>query len=279
MFTLRPYLSSNRRMLKSLKNRLLAWFLLIAFAIASIVFPLNYFHKKEEIAIRNVVDQLNTLHIYYIKDLKSTSEFLAYEINNPDFFITGESPYLTTHNHLSDSLFTLIAKHTNKNYAFSPIKKEVLFKIESTYAEYCDLLDSIVYNIYKRGYRDLGLEGEMISYVYPIEKNPNIRSTLIEIRKNEREYLNRNDSVYAKQVVVLTNNLIKSISNNKYIPTKEKRQLIAHLTNYLLSFNKLTSLDKKLGLKANNGFKTSLYTKGEILFLKQKILKTLKSQD
>ena len=63
MFTLRPYLSSNRRMLKSLKNRLLAWFLLIAFAIASIVLPLNYFHKKEEIAIRNVVDQLNTLHI------------------------------------------------------------------------------------------------------------------------------------------------------------------------------------------------------------------------
>ena len=88
---------------------------------------------------------------------------------------------------------------------------------------------------------------------------------MIEIRKNEREYLNRNDSVYAKQVVVLTNNLINSISNNKYIPTKEKRQLKAHLTNYLLSFNKLTSLDKKLGLKANNGFKTSLYTKGEIL--------------
>ncbi len=265
MFTLRPYPSSGRIMLKSLKNRLLAWFLLIAFAIASIVFPLNYFHKKEEIAIRNVVDELNKLHIYYIKDLKSTSEFLAYEINNPDFFITGESPYLTTHNHLSDSLFSLIAKYTNKNYAFSPIKKEVLFKIEGNYTEYCELLDSIVYNIYKRGYRDLGLEGEMISYVYPIEKNPRIRTALIEIRKNEREYLNRNDSVYATQVVILTNNLINSISNNKYIPAEEKRELNAQLTNYLFSFNNLMSLDKKLGLKANDGIKSRLNNKGEIL--------------
>ncbi len=265
MFTLRFYPASGRRMLKSLKNRLLAWFLLIAFAIASIVFPLNYFHKKEEIAIRHVVDELNELHINYIRDLRYTSEFLAYETNNTDFFITGESPYLTIHNRLSDSLFHLIANHKNKNYVFSLVKKDVFIEMDDTYSHYCRLLDSIVYNIYKRGYRDFGLEGEMISYIYQIEKNPKIRNAIFEIRKNEREYLNRNDSVYAILVNDLTNNLINTILISSNFHPEEKTVFTSYLTNYLLSFNRLISLDKKLGLKTNDGLKTTLYTKGEVL--------------
>ncbi|MBN2524094.1 MAG: response regulator [Bacteroidales bacterium] len=265
MFTLRLYSASGRRMLKSLKNRLLAWFLLIAFAIASIVFPLNYLHKQKEIAIRNVVDELNELHISYIKDLKITSEFLAYEINNPDFFITGESPYLSIHNSINDSLHYLIDQNINNLDAFSPVKKNVLLNISNAYSDYCTLFDSIVYNIYQRGYRDLGLEGEMISYIYQIESHPKIRNAIFNIRKNEREYLNRNDSAYAVQVIKLTGKLIADITNSTSFNSEEKPILTTQLHKYLVSFNKLISLDSKLGIRTNKGLKTSLYKKGEAL--------------
>jgi len=74
-------------MFKSLRNRVLSWFMLFAMTIISIVFTLNYLYKKNESSVRNTVNELNTLHIWFLKDLKVTSDFISSDNTNTKFFI------------------------------------------------------------------------------------------------------------------------------------------------------------------------------------------------
>ena len=81
------------------------------------------------------------------------------------------------------------SENLKKNQLFSPLERESLQKFDFQYNRYCSVLDSMVYLIYQRGYRDLGLEGEMISYIYHIEKASLLSDRIIfEVRRNEREY-------------------------------------------------------------------------------------------
>jgi PAS domain S-box-containing protein len=265
MFTLKPYQPSQRIMLNSLKNRFLAWFILVAIAIACIVFPLNYFHKKEELAIRKTVYELNSLHIAFIKDLQHTGEFLSYETTNPDFFITGESSYLDKHKQFKDSLKQLFDKHLFFNKTNSTLKNKSLQTIWSTYSDYCQIFDSIVYYIYQRGYRDFALEGEMIGYLSKAEKNPKLKNSTHEIRKYEREYLNRNDPAFVPIVNDLVDKQISTVLLHGNYSLKDKQEFVTLLNDYISSFYKLVALDDKIGLKSNTGLKAKLNCAGDIL--------------
>ena len=265
MFTLTQYLTLLSTMFNSLKNRLLAWLLLIGLIIACIVFPLNYYHKKKELAIRDTVYKLNELRFEFINDLRHTTEFLTYETTNPEFFVTGESQYLNFHKVLNDTLKHLFNDQSFCESAFSTDNKIFLQKLKVTYSNYCKILDSMVYYIYQRGYRDYGLEGEMISYIYKAGKNPKLSNSVYEIRNYEREYLNRNDQAYSSIVNDLTDKLITRVSLSNSYSLHDKTELVILLKNYKKSFNKLVSLDNKLGLKSNTGLKAELNFTGDIL--------------
>jgi PAS domain S-box-containing protein len=265
MFTLSHNHIHSETMLNSLKNRLLAWFLSIALVIACIVFPLNYFHKKKERKIQNAVYTLYNLQYKFIEDLKHATEFLSYETTNPNFFITGESPYLNLHQELNDTLKHLFDKPSNIEINFSSGNQALIQQIKTNYTEYCEILDSIVYCIYLHGYRDFGLEGEMISYIHKAGENPKVSSSVNEIRRYEREYLNRNDAVFIPIVRDLTDKLITRLSMSNNYTLQEKTELIALLRNYKKSFDKLIALDYKLGLKSNTGLKNELNSTGDKL--------------
>ncbi len=265
MFTLKQYLTLPETMLNSLRNRLIAWFLMFAVAMACIVFPLNYYHKKKERSIRETVNKLNNLRFEFINDLKHTTEFLSYETTNPNFFITGESPYLKLHKELNDTLNRLFNDQAFLETTFSASGKIAIQNIKITYSNYCQILDSIVYYIYQRGYRDYGLEGEMISYIHKAGMNRKITPPLYEIRQYEREYLNRNDENYALLVNEYTDKLIRAIWQDKKYSLEEKSDLNTLLTSYKKSFNKLVAVDSKLGLKSNTGLKAELSNIGDKL--------------
>lgn len=252
-------------MLKSLKNRILVYFFLIAVIIACIVFPLNYIHKKSESAIRQDVGSLDKLYLYFIKDLKHTGEFLTLETTNTNFFITGESSSLKAHEELKDSLLSIISSYDERNRLINPICSTTIQDIRTSYEIFCRNLDSMVYNVYKRGYRDFGLEGEMISYIYQAEKNSVFRQKSLELRKNERDYLNRNDSVFVVDLNNSAAELLLVIEKSNDFQGEERQELISLLQEYKSSFNELVSLDKKLGLRTSMGLKASLINSGDKL--------------
>jgi len=252
-------------MIKSLKNRVLAFFLIVSLTIVCTVFPLNYAYRKQDSANGQIVIQLNEVYIKFIKDLKNISEFLSYETTNPNFFITGESLYLRYHELVKDSLQETFNSWEKRNNIFSPLDKEKVKKIEQSYWVFCGKYDSIAYQVYKRGYRDLGIEGEMMSYMYQAEKNADFRKYTYELHRNERDYLNRNDSVCTAALVGSLERLNEKVVHSKQFNTEEKYRLLALLQNYRNSFNRLVAIDRLLGLKTNSGLRFSLLDQGNKL--------------
>ena len=252
-------------MIKSLKNRVLAFFLLVAMAIACAVFPLNYFHREKETANRIRVEQLNEAYINYIRDLKNISEFLSYETTNPYFFITGESPYLKHHENLKDTVVNTFLAWREYKSILSPVDNEKAQQLSQVYTSFCGKFDSIIYLVYKRGYRDLGIEGEMLSYIYQAEKDPKFRGYTYSLRRNERDYLNHCDTVSAKILATSISNLITRVKKSHQFDPKEKAKIISLLQNYSNSFNELYAIDQELGLKTNQGLKQELIADGNKL--------------
>lgn len=237
----------------------------MAFTIGCVVFPLNYFHKKSVASFQSSLLKLNDLHILLLKDLKITSEFIYNENSNPEFFITGESPYLFQHKSINDSIKALFSLIKLENKSISPGSNQFFENIETLYSNYNTKVDSLVYLIYKRGYRDFGLVGEMISYIYQLEKKLENSTAINEIRINEREYLSRNDTSYATALNNVVNSLILDISLNNHLSLSEKSYIIVLLKNYKQCFNWVVALDSRIGLKNKSGLKSELITIGESL--------------
>lgn len=252
-------------MLKSLRNRILAFFLLVALVIAGTVFPLNYIFNQKELSIRKSVGELNEIYIKFIKDLRYTSEFISLETTNPNFFITGESPYLKAHDLIQDSIYNLISVQLNKSHLFSNLSDSALLSIKQNYTEYCTSFDSIVILSYKRGYRYLGVEGEMLSSIYSIEKNYSSLPGLSKIRAYEREYLNRNDENSIEEIEKLTTALSIKLSRSTRYSEMQKAEINLLLSDYTNSFEKLVKLDSRLGLRNNTGIRKSLTSSGHKL--------------
>ncbi len=245
-------------MIKSLKNRVLAFFLIVAMTIACAVFPLNYLHREKEAINRLKVEQLNEVYINFVRDLKYISEFLSFETTNPHFFITGESSYLKNHENLKDTIISTFAAWENQQGIFSPIDNEKAELVSQVYKSFCVKFDSIVYLVYKRGYRDLGIEGEMLSYIYHAEKNSKFREYTYDLRRNERDYLNRSDTVYARALTASIGNLIGKVGKGKRFNSEERSKIIVLLQNYRNSFNDLAAIDQILGLLTDQGLKHKL---------------------
>lgn len=265
MFILPTYRTLSWRMFKSLKNRLLAWFLLLAFAVAFTVFPLNYFREKRQRKILNTVYELNDVQIQLLKEIKNTGDILTDASTNSQFYISGESPYLSKHNKISDSLKNYFARKISLEHEGSVVDSVSWANIDRSYSSYCQILDSIIYYIYKRGYRDFGLEGEMISYIYKAEKFPGMKRRTYDIKESERDYLSRNDSVYVPLLNQLVDQLIANIANGNAYTVKEKAELVTLLKNYKQSFNKLVRLDYKIGIKTKTGLMNKLNKAGDKL--------------
>jgi len=250
-------------MLKSLRNRLLVYFILLAIAIVCLVFPLGYFHKKALTDIREKVKQYELIYLEFIRDMKHTGDFLSYETSNPDFFITGESQSLKSHEKAGDSIKAVLTILASNGSRFSTSETDIVRELQETYERYCQVLDSLVYYVYKRGYRDFGIEGEMISYIFQAEKNPVVRSNSFELRRNERDYLNRHDPAYIEALHTSADKLIQIISTKESIGKPGNPELITLLNNYKESFNKIVLLDSRLGLHNNSGLKSILIQTGD----------------
>ncbi|MBN2350885.1 MAG: response regulator [Bacteroidales bacterium] len=265
-----------QNMLKSLRYRLLITFLaFLLFAIMAIV-PYNLIYRQKESTISNFSSIVNSLQLNLNKDLKLSESFLIYETTNPNFFITGESTFLDQHYAIKDSIEKDISRlgFYNSNSLIG-IKGEIN-QIITGFKDYNRVFDSLIFFIYKRGYYNYGLEGEMMSYINRFEDLYSLDKTLLfKIRQNEKDYIIRNDSGYIANLLKLSNALSAQISGSKNINSKQKNKLHELLNNYISSFHNIVSTDKKIGFTQDEGLKfllnqKSKFIENQLLILREK---------
>ncbi len=246
-------------MFKSLRYRVLFWLLAFILSTASFIIPLNYFINQKKDKINTVTNELNTLQIKLLKLFQNSDNFLYTETVNPVFFITGESKYLTERQIISENIRkkTSYIKKLSTSQAF--LLDNEIDSIVGTFEKYNLIFDSLVLLVYKKGYRNFGLEGEMIDYVNQLEKNPHIDEVLfLQIRRNEKDYFLRKENYYYDNFERLMYGLLKKVQRDRSFSKAEKQYTINLINDYRLVFASLISIDKIIGINDNSGLRYKL---------------------
>jgi PAS domain S-box-containing protein len=249
-------------MLKTLRYRLLAWFLVFVLLIIALILPANLFYRSREKKIDHVAQQINNLYITFLKDTKAVNDFLTTEPLNAEFFVTGESTYLTYHqnaeNRISKELDNLIKLKGFGSFGI----QDSLDKLSLDLSQYNALFDSLVYFVYKRGYQNFGLEGELYDYGELLENTYGPQKELIyQLRKIENDYFFNNDisSIDSfKKLIPLIN---QTIAVNSNLSVAVKADLSELVDSYTQAFLRLVELDKLTGIRKNIALKALLNKK------------------
>ena len=246
-------------MFKSLRYRLLFWLLAFVISTASFIIPLNHFINQKKDKINTVVNELNLLQVKLLKLFKNSDNFLFAETVNPVFFITGQSQYLAERQSITSDIRKKTSTLKNMSSSQSFLLDKEIDLISNEFEAYNLIFDSLVLLVYKRGYRNFGLEGEMIDYVNQLEKNPGIDEVLfLQIRRNEKDYFLRKEKYYYDNFDRLTKGLLKKVERNHHFSKSERQKTIDLINDYRSTFASLIDIDDKIGLNDNSGLKLGL---------------------
>jgi PAS domain S-box-containing protein len=246
-------------MLNSLRYRLLAWFVIFVLLIAGLMIPANLVYHAREKGIARVSQNINSLYIDFLKDTKSVNDFLTIEPDNNDFFFKGHSPYLSYHLRASEKMqsdLKLIreSKHTRSFEITGPINR-----LTAHLQQYNYLIDSLTYLVYKRGYRNFGLEGELADYRELLENAPGLTSRdIYRLRKIENNYFFNSDTSSVRSFKKLLPLLYANLAANDRLSVEAKAKTNDLIDSYAGAFLRLVELDKKAGIRKNLALKASL---------------------
>ncbi len=109
----------------------------------------------------------------------------------------------------------------------------------------------------KRGHNDDGEIGEFRKTIHGINEHISeidyLTAILLKIRKDEKDYLLRQDLKYQKKLKRNVEKLKKRISADNQIDNDTKSELIDELDIYYEAFSHVIEIDKKIGFTANEG--------------------------
>ncbi len=253
-------------MFKSLRNRVLVWFVLSTLVISVLAFTLFQIYKTSLTKNQLVLDSFEYFRYQFLKDQNQISGFLSSDIYGTDFYITGESAFLNEHYKLISDIDSCFINGCSKHAAQYPHFSESIFSIRDTYTQYCMHFDSLVFNIYKRGFKEFGLEGQLASSYYKLEKSNELPySSLTHLKLSEKEYLHLYNLDYVEPIHTICKNLKIQVEGNFRLSKSRKQELVTTLDEYLATFDNIVKLDKKLGLSTKDGLKQKVILSGSEL--------------
>ena len=239
-------------MKKTLNTEILFW--LLSFTLSSILLLAfsNFYsiHKKNE--IDNIVQEVNQLHLLCLKDFKLHNDFISHESINPQYFITGKSIILNRNKMLDDSIRNILDKITKNSLSKQSDCLHHLKLTKFYFQSYENDFSSIVALLFKRGFKDWGIEGNMRIYGHLLEKFKTVDEiTVLQLRRREKDFIIRNDTSY----IPMVKKYCKDIRDNASKKDIYFDSIVLCANMYEANFDTLSKYEIQLGLKTNTGMK------------------------
>ncbi|MBN2682740.1 MAG: SpoIIE family protein phosphatase, partial [Bacteroidales bacterium] len=245
-------------MLKSIKFRLLFWFVfisLLAIGIQTLV-TIVYFNKKEKIT--NLVYKTESNYIMFLEDLNDINGHFAFDTKSNNYHNTGKSQYLDRHKEKFLEIENKITEISSEDFFKDYNLDNIIEKITDLLTKKENTLDSLVILIKERGFRDFGTEGRMRKHIHQLEKYKNLDQTLVlTIRRHEKDFIIRHDTVYIEKLLKTCVKLKDDI-DIKYQEKEINDSLSLELKKYIAEFKKVVILDSLSGVYTNSGLKSEL---------------------
>jgi signal transduction histidine kinase len=240
--------------LNSIRSRMLSGFLFLTLLIISIAI-VSLFILNRTNRIAGIHAQISQLQIGTLSLIKTDNDFFDLEVINSHYFKTHESLYLEKR----DSLMLHI--HTGVDYIYQESKNGViegLQTIDSLLLVYNSKFKQLEGLLFKKGFKDFGLEGQMRVHAHKLEE-PQYgmdRIMILTLRRNEKDFFLRHETAYVNTLNQLVNQLILDASGRPL--SKSSKEAIVHLREYQRIFNELAAIQIQIGLSSNDGLRNEL---------------------
>lgn len=249
----------------SIKYRLLTWFIACMLLTVGLWIPASLIFNFQEKKVTQVGSQINALHLDFLRDEKAINDFLKYH-DADTFFIKGQNPALIAHNQFSTQIHSGISALRQFKHISSFGIQNDLKELEAGIDHYNVLFDSLLYLVYKRGYDQFGLEGELTDYTSRIENTAGFSmQNIYELKKIESGYFsgkNINAVADFKEQIASLNS---TINNSKNLSPLQKAHSSELLKNYAQSFLRLVAVDEQTGISKNKALSASLNDVAQII--------------
>jgi signal transduction histidine kinase len=241
----------------SLKRRLLIVFLGFTCMLGLLALISWWFYQRAD-SLNRFNYQVEGLLVEVFTLSKIEQDFFSHEIINKYFYESKKSSYLTQHQ-------KLIAKTQTKlnNLLQDPISSGLnqqgrkfnqdLKVIKDTLKAYNQVFEKLVNLTLQRGFVENGLEGEMRQTAHLIEEMQVYPEKLLTLRRYEKDYLYRKDTLYLSNFIKLNKEFRLHISQEPTLSNEQKTKVNTLLLEYQDQFYQLVSLESIIGLNYTNG--------------------------
>lgn len=243
--------------MNSLRAKLVASFLAFNLFFVVLAIAVFWLLKKVETAQEFKTNihhtQLNVFHL-----LQAEALFSQYDAIDSTFFIHQDSPnkqrYERTLNAIRATLLSDKMQSESIGIDISIQIKELLQLLN----EHERVFKMFTQKIYNRGFKDYGLEGEMRDHAHvlmDIDKSVLSESSILMLRRHEKDYFLRKDEAYLlkfNQLVIQLQNLLD------FKQVKGADSIQKHLKIYQEDLNEIALLEQELGYSNNLGLRGDL---------------------
>lgn len=230
-------------------------FSIIIIIVASIGF---WFHNKSS-KISTIAVNLENVLVNTFKVIKLEQDFFDYETNNPTFYATGNSQYITRHKRLvadvNKHLYTLVNFKEVKELDIDLVvveseAKKILHELQN----YENSFDQVVQLTRRLGFKNYGIQGKMQEYTQALEQLTSLdQIKLLTLKQYERDYLILKDIVYAQQLERFCLQWQAKLILNPQVAPNDKIKAQRLLKDYLKTFKEMVALKEHIGLVAGKG--------------------------
>lgn len=237
----------------SIRYRILLGFGIVTFIyLGYLIISFIYVNRLDK--MRQQDKKLAKLETLTLRMIKKDNDFFDVESINPSFFETENSQILVDREALNEKIKSEIKILKQASATSSPFLHKYILHIESYIKRYNGNINTLVDLVYKRGFKDYGLEGLMRNYAHQLESNAEASKTtigdILSLRRHEKDFFLRHEVYYIEKFNELIIDLIKK--------TDKQSETGVLLIDYQSAFNTLAQLEIQIGLSGNEGLRSEL---------------------
>lgn len=210
-------------------------------------------YQSEHRQLDDAIHDFDTGRLHLQESYQATREFFSFAQRDPNFFRTGESAHLDTREAALDAARATLGRvHTVHSEALHQDLEQLLETLERYDTQFIILVD--LFRL--RGFADYGVVGEMHSAIQTFDQadiHPQLQVNVLSLRRQEKDYIIRNQSRYVDGVAAEAERLRAGIRADEALTGASGQRLLRALDTYEKAFNQLLVVDQRIGLRGGIG--------------------------
>ncbi|MBL7834696.1 MAG: HAMP domain-containing histidine kinase [Cyclobacteriaceae bacterium] len=243
--------------INSIRSRMVASFLFLT-SLILVLAIVSLYTLDRTLQIARINTDVNQLEIFTLNLIKSDNDFFNVEMINKGYFKSRSSAFLTKRDSLNRAISAKISdlrkQGLNKAYTID----YTLHSIDSTLSLYNSKFNTLESLLFKKGFKDYGLEGQMREHAHKLEETDlglDI-SKILYLRRHEKDFFLRHDTSYLVAFKTRAAALLREL---KQSPERNK-EAIFHIGEYQRLFFELAEIQIIVGLSSEAGLRSELNT-------------------